>query len=185
MACRYNACVPNRQPSLPDLWLVTDERNNARLDTILAQMPRGSGVIFRHYHLKGTARLRRFAEVRRTAQRHGHIVILSGTPREAECRGADGAYGPSQRLTPRAEALRLATAHSAREIAAANRAGADAILLSPVFATRSHPGAATLGPVRFRLLARLAKSPVIALGGMSARRARHLKWKKWAAIDGI
>ena len=32
--------------------------------------------------------------------------------------------------------------------------GADAVLLSPVFPTRSHPGAPVLGPVRFRLLAR-------------------------------
>jgi thiamine-phosphate pyrophosphorylase len=71
------------------------------------------------------------------------------------------------------------------ELGLAARLGADAALLSPVFATRSHPGGATLGPVRFRLLARQAALPVIALGGMDARRARALRWRRWAAIDGL
>jgi thiamine-phosphate pyrophosphorylase len=81
--------------------------------------------------------------------------------------------------------MRLVTANSLRKIAQAHRARADAILLSPVHATRSHPGGKALGPVRFRLLARRALVPVIALGGMNRHRARALRWKKWAAIDGI
>lgn len=74
------------------------------------------------------------------------------------------------------------TAHSLREIRRATRA--DAIVLSPVFATRSHPGVAPLGSVRFRLLAQRAATPVIALGGMTARRAAALG-TGWAAIDGL
>ena len=81
--------------------------------------------------------------------------------------------------------LRLATAHSLREIGDANRLGADAVLLSPVFPTRSHPGARTLGPLRFRLLAAHAAMPVIALGGMDQALAGRLDWRRWAAIDGL
>jgi thiamine-phosphate pyrophosphorylase len=58
-------------------------------------------------------------------------------------------------------------------------------MLSPVFATRSHPGAESLGQVRFRLLARFASVPVIALGGMTRRRAAALEALRWAAIDGL
>jgi len=75
--------------------------------------------------------------------------------------------------------------HSLREIGRANRQRADAVLFSPVFATRSHPGAKTLGVVRFRLLARWSRVPVIALGGMDQAAARRLKVKRWAAIDGL
>jgi thiamine-phosphate pyrophosphorylase len=99
---------------------------------------------------------------------------------------ADAVYcAPAKAGSAPGRILRLVTAHSLREIAQARRASADAILLSPVFATRSHPGARTLGPVRFRLLARHAKAPVIALGGMSRCKARRLRWKNWAAIDGV
>ncbi|WP_343868577.1 thiamine phosphate synthase, partial [Caenispirillum bisanense] len=52
--------------------------------------------------------------------------------------------------------------------------GADAALLSPVFPTRSHPGAATLGPWRFSLWAGAARLPVVALGGVTAATARRL-----------
>lgn len=79
----------------------------------------------------------------------------------------------------------LVTAHSLRELGMARHLGADAVLLSPVFATRSHPKARTLGPLRFRLLAARAGLPVIALGGMDARRAKRLRAGRWAAIDGL
>jgi thiamine-phosphate pyrophosphorylase len=39
--------------------------------------------------------------------------------------------------------------------------------------------------VRFRLLAARAGVTVIALGGMTRRRAGRLRTPRWAAIDGI
>ena len=72
-----------------------------------------------------------------------------------------------------------------REIAQARRKGADAVMLSPVFPTRSHPGSEVLGPVRFQMLARLCSAPVIALGGMDVAKARAVGWNRWAAIDGL
>jgi len=181
--------VPNRQPSLPnplpDIWMVSDARNDARLETTLARLPRGSGLVFRHYHLAPPERRRRFVRLTRIARRFGHRVVLAGSSAQARAWGADGAYGAPDALGRKATGLRLATAHSLREIARANRAAADAVLLSPVHPTRSHAGAKALGRVRFRLLAARAQAPVIALGGMDAARARTLRWKNWAAIDGI
>lgn len=68
-----------------------------------------------------------------------------------------------------------ASAHSERELAEAFALGADLVFLSPVFPTRSHPGARALGPVRFGLIARKAAGPVLALGGMGPRNLRRLK----------
>lgn len=109
------------------------------------------------------------------------IVILAGEPRLAREWKADGSYGPACRTGQ----LRLATAHCLREIASANRSHADAALLSPVFPTRSHPGAPAMGSVRFRLIAMRSAVPVIALGGLTASRVRRLQWDRWAAIDGL
>lgn len=165
--------MPARQ-TLPELWLVSDERNDAQLERALKRLPRGSGLIYRHYHLPPAERTARFEELARIADARGHITVIAG----------DG-YGPAAGLPRRKGALRLATAHNLREIGAANRAGVDAVLLSPVFPTRSHPQARSLGPARFRLLARHSNAPVIALGGMTADRARSLRWPRWAAIDGL
>lgn len=175
-----------RKKPLPRLWLVTDARNDARLEAALARLPHGSGIIYRHYHLPDDVRLTRFRALRRVAKARGHVVILADSALTAQAWGADGIYGSPRALVPRrAGLIHLATVHNPREIALANRLGADAALLSPVFATRSHPSAASLGPVRFRLLTRLAKVPVIALGGMTPARARALQWPHWAAIDGL
>ncbi|SFF90027.1 thiamine-phosphate pyrophosphorylase [Novosphingobium sp. CF614] len=176
--------MPNRQPPLPDIWLVSDERNDAALERILARLPRGSGLIFRHYHLPPGERRARFAALARAARRRRHLVVLSAAAREARAWGADGAYGAPGKLARGPALPRLATVHSLRELGAAHRARARAAVLSPVFPTRSHPGARTLGPVRFRLLAARARVPVIALGGMTAHRARAIGTGKWAAIGG-
>lgn len=177
----YSDRVSYRQPPVPDLLLVSDPRNDAALQAALARLPRGSGLVFRHYHLTPAERRRRFRALRRS----GIVAIWSGTAREAQRTGAQGVYGDPLRLARGPRLLRFATAHDLREIGRANRHRADAILLSPVFATRSHPGGETLGPVRFRLLAARARVPVIALGGMDAVRARRLRWRKWAAIQAF
>lgn len=178
MSKRY----PSSPLALPQIWLISDARNDAVLNVALARLPRGSGLVFRHYHLGPNERRARFDAVRRVAQRHGHRVFLSADARTARAWRADGAYGSAQVLAPGPALPRLVTAHSLREMRSAR---ADAIVLSPVFATRSHPGAESLGPVRFRLLARFASVPVIALGGMTARRAAAGKLERWAAIDGL
>lgn len=172
-----------RRQSLPAIWIVSDARNDQALRAALRRLPRGSGLIFRHYHLGREARSARFAALARLARARGIAVFLSGSAAEARRWGAQGAYGPAARLGRGAALPRLVTVHSLREIGRARRA--DALLLSPVHATRSHPGGAVLGPVRFRLLAVRAKVPVIALGGMDAARARALKWPRWAAIDAF
>ena len=169
----------------PDLWLLSDQRNDTALEAALTRLPRGSGFIFRHYHLDAEARRARFAALRELAKKHDHQVVLADSPVTARKWGADGVYGPASKMPHDDGLLKLVTAHNWPEIVAADRAGADAILLSPVFPTASHPGEPALGPVRFRMLARKAKAPVIALGGMTAQSAKRLDWPRWAAIDGL
>ena len=170
---------------MADIWIVSDARNGDALQRALSRLPRGSGVIYRHYHLKPDERRKRFAEIARLCRRYGHSIALSGTAAQARQWGADGAYGSPRYLSRGPALLRLATAHTLREIAQANRSRASAVLLSPAFPTRSHPGATSLGPLRFRLMAARSRVPVIALGGMNAARARRLGTPKWAAIQAF
>ena len=166
---------------VPQTILLSDARNDNRLESAISRLPRGSALVFRHYHLPRAARRARFEALRRLCRRRGVLILTAG-----EARGwrSDGQYGAPNTLG-RAPGLRLATAHSLAEIGAAARARAAAILLSPVFPTRSHPSAAVLGPLRFLMLARRSPLPIIALGGMTKARARRLPVWGWAAIDGL
>lgn len=172
----------SRQP-LPRLWLMTDERMGESLWGALARLPRGSGVIFRHYKTRDRRAV--FEQVRKVARRRGLVLLLAGNSKQAAAWRADGVHGRSpHRLTP-CRLLRTVPVHDARELAAAR---GHAVVVSPVFATRSHPGARTLGPLAFAFLAKRASVPVIALGGMNARRYRRmapLGAYGWAGIDAL
>lgn len=184
MLARYSGGVAQFQ-SLPLLWLLSDARNDDRLEWALATLPQGSGFVYRHYHLDQAARRARFDQLARLARTGGHQIVLSGEADLAAAWGADGIYGPPGKLGKRPGLLRLATVHNAREIFLANRAKVDGMFLSPAFPTRSHKGDGCLGVTLFRELAARAEAPVIALGGMNAERAAELDWPRWAAIDGL
>ena len=173
-----------QRQTMPQLWLITDPRTEAGLARALARLPRGAGVIFRHYHLPPPERAARFRALAQVAGQRGLWLAWAGTAAAARRMGADACYGPPTLLARGPALPRLVTAHSLAEIGAAGRARADAVLLSPVFPTRSHPGAPVLGPLRFRLLAAQLPVQVLALGGMTARRGRALG-HGWAAIDGL
>jgi thiamine-phosphate pyrophosphorylase len=192
MRLRYSAGMPLRQTcpepggrALPKLWLLSDQRNDARLEDALRRLPRGSAFVFRHYHLTPDARRERFDALAELCRAQGHLVILSSDEATAQAWGADGIYSNPGALGKHDGLLRVATAHNAVQIDLANQAGADAVFLSPVFPTRSHPEGPCLGKDQFLQLAARAQRPVIALGGMTAERAAELGWDRWAAIDGL
>lgn len=170
---------------LPNIWLISDARNDAVLESALRELPRGSGFVFRHYHLGELARKARFDSMRDLCRECGHLPVLSGDAETALAWGADGVYGPPGKLGKLPDLLRFATAHDPGEVVLANRARVDAMFLSPVFPTRSHPGQEFLGIADFHEIAEQAESPVIALGGMNAERAAELGWTRWAAIDAF
>ena len=169
-----------RQP-LPRLWLMTDERQREGLFASIDRLPRGSGIVFRHYRLPEAERHTLFRRVRAMALRDRQLLLLGGPAEQAAAWHADGSHGRGP-----GEGLRSAPAHDFKEIRAAERAGAALIFLSPVYPTRSHPCATTLGPARFGSLCRRTRLPVIALGGVNAMRARGLVARGaygWAGID--
>ena len=172
--------MQRRQP-LPRLWLMTDERLGDRLLPALARLPRGAGIVFRHYSLAEIDRRGLFDDVKAQALRRGLILLLAGPAELAEAWDADGHHGRGA-----GTGLHSAPAHDLAEIRAAERDGADLVFVSPVFATRSHPERRPLGPARFNFLARRTQLPVIALGGMNAVRARRLREAYgWAGIDAF
>ena len=171
--------------TLPLLWLLSDARNDAGLEDALRDLPGGSGLVFRHYHLSGDARRARFDELSSLARAHGHWVILSGSAELARDWGADGIYGDPQSIDDAQGLKKLATAHNAEELQRACRIRADGVFLSPVFPTRSHPDGMVLGANGFKELGSQSSVPVIALGGMTHERARLLDWTRWGAIDGL
>jgi thiamine-phosphate pyrophosphorylase len=167
--------------SLPRVWLMTDERMGDALIPAIAALPRGSGVVFRHYRLPPTERRALFYAVQSLCRKHHHLLLLADSPQLAKRWRAVGAHG-------RTHGCFSAPAHNVRERIAAERRGANIVFLSPVFATMSHPGGRGIGRVGLGRMSHGSRAFVIALGGMNAKRARSLRGLNivgWAAIDGL
>ncbi|MBA2770470.1 MAG: thiamine phosphate synthase [Sphingomonas sp.] len=152
--------MKHRQTSTPRQWLITDQRLGPEMLRLIGRLPRGSGVLVRHHHLRPSDRRQLLRRVRRV-----------GRQRNLEVIDEDGG--------------RLARVHGAREIRQARLAGARILLLSPLFETRSHPHWRALSRMRAAALVRLAKMPVIALGGMDERRFRRVEKLGFAGWAGI
>jgi thiamine-phosphate pyrophosphorylase len=171
--------MPSRYPTkVPTRWLMTDERLGdalwGALWGALRRLPPGSGVVFRHYATPAAERRMLFARVRRVARARRLVLVVAGPPMAGALRHGRIAGAYSWPVHNRAEGL------------AAQRAGAKMVMVSPVFPTRSHPGAAALGAARAARIGRLAGVPLIALGGMTERRWRRiarLGFTGWAGID--
>lgn len=177
---------PGSRP-LPSIWLFTDARRLADPRPVVARLPKAiSGVVLRHDTDHGTGRdtgsgcaalgrdLARLCRARRLT------LVVAGDPRLAAALGV-GVHLRGGRWPPGAPVIRrrrgtllTSSAHDMKELRRAARAGADLAFLSPVFGTRSHPGAITLGPLRWARLAAGAALPVAALGGINGASVRRL-----------
>ena len=144
-------------------------------------LPKGSLVIVRS---RDTARRRALGEALRE-ETQGLILLAADDPVLAdrlhglhlpEIRAGQAAHWRARRP----HWLITVAAHSPRGLHAPY---ADAALLSPVFATKSHPGAALLSAPRARLIVRNAALPVLALGGVTAQNAALLPG--FSGIAGI
>lgn len=166
---------PSPIKELPRRWLMTDPRMGDALWNALAALPKGSGVILRHYELAADERRALFARIARIARRRRLTLVVAGRDRL----GIAPSHG-------RHRGALTAPVHSRREAIAAIRDGAELLFVSPVHATRSHPGTPALGPARLGSLIRGLNVPAIALGGMNERRWRALRplgIHGWAGID--
>ena len=177
---------------LPRLILMTDSIRLPDPDAAVLALAPGSAVVLRE---RSRARLAVLARRLSPLCRARRIrLLVAGDWRLAREVGADGLHlpeaairrGPGRwRRARRRDWIVTAAAHSPIAIRLAARLGVDAVLLSPVFATASHPGARTVGPLRFARWARESPLPVYALGGIDAIHARRLRGSGAAGFAGI
>lgn len=172
------------RPAVPTRWLMTDARLGKAMPAIAAGMPPRSAIIIRPYALETGGRAALIRSLRRIAKARRHLLLLAGPGPIA---GFDGRhYGGGARMTARTSGFLSMPVHDIRQAATARRRHADAVLISPVHPTRSHPDATPLGARGFARLARGFPGRAIALGGMTEHRFLSLRShgaSGWAAID--
>ena len=183
------SCHPSRG------WLLTDARLAGHGLAAARRLPPGSSIILRSDTLSPAARRMLAVRLKRICRaRRLRLFVACEAIGLARQMGADGVHlrSRSARLAAAARRAGLRTSapvHDRQEARAAARAGIDHALISPLYPTRSHPGAPSIGLRRFVQLALAARAAPVALGGMTAARHRALCLRSsrirpgWAAID--
>ncbi|HEX3888210.1 MAG TPA: thiamine phosphate synthase [Phenylobacterium sp.] len=175
---------------LPGLLFFTDPVRTPEPEAIAARLPRGAAIVFRAFGaVDAEARGRRLKAI---AKARGLILLVGADATLAARLGADGVHLP-ERMAHRARRLKAAhpkwivtaAAHSARAARRGLGAGADAVVVSTVFTSRSASAGLPMGPVRLALLVRGVKGPVYGLGGVDNKKARLLKDTGLAGIAAV
>ncbi len=174
--------MTSKHRQLPDRFVLTDALRDIDPFQQLAQLKPTDIFILRHYEWAPRDRLALAHTLRKESRARGVRFLVAGDYRLACEARADGLHLPSWMvrrgdvwgLRRKPGWIIIAAAHSEPELRAAWLTGADAALLSPVFATASHPSARTLGVIRFARLAVSAAMPVYALGGVTLSSQKRL-----------
>lgn len=160
-----------RGRKLPTLWLFTDDVRTPALAAVLAGLPRSVGVVLRGRAAGGPVP-------------RGRVVAVAG-----RLRPGCGLHLPSALLKRppfgwRRAPFATAAVHSVPQAMSAVRRGVAIGFVSPVFPTRSHPGAPVLGRLRAQRIARLLPRAGL-LGGVTAARARGMRAAAFGAIEAL
>ncbi|THD65553.1 MAG: thiamine monophosphate synthase [Phenylobacterium sp.] len=176
--------------ALPTLLFFTDPTRTPDPEAVARRLPRGAAVVFRAFGAADAeARGRRLKAIARS---RGLILLIGADAGLARSLGADGVHLP-ERLAGRARRLKAthpfwivtAAAHSPAAARRALRAGADATVVSTVFASRSASAGAPMGAVRLAILVRRVGGAVYGLGGIDNKKARLLKDSGLAGVAAV
>ncbi len=166
------------------LAFLTDRARAPEPETVINALPPGAAVILRDYEAPDRAALAQKLKTLCTA--HSVLFLIGADLALAQAIDADGVHFPSWKtIRPAPGMIAAAACHSAWELEKAASAGAQLALLSPVFATQSHPGGQTLGAARFKSIARTSPLPVLALGGVDETNAGRLAGRNVAGLAAI
>ena len=154
------------------------------------QLPKGTAIVLRHTDPKALAQLARHVLPRARAY---HLkVLISNDVRLARQLGADGVHlseaifrsGHWRRtITSAPPNFILTVAH--HRLSPTHVTDVDAILMSPVFITESHPDVRPLGLLRFASVVRQSPLPIIALGGITTKNVKRLKLSRTYGVAAI
>ena len=164
---------------------MTERERWCDLRATINLLPRGAIVVLREYGAPDRLEVAR--QLRRLTRAKGMALLIAEDARLAHRIRADGVHLPSRALRGRSIAYSpvvSAACHSRTDLARAVKRAIPLKLVSPVFATRSHVGARTLGPHRFARLTRGVEG-VIALGGVTRDTVKVLAAKNLAGIAAI
>lgn len=152
-------------------------------------LKKNSSVIFRNYQKK--VDLRSIIKFNKLCKRNRLKFYLANNIKLALQANLNGVYIPSFNKSLNLNNFRnnrknftiLGSAHNILELKFKEKQGVDFIFLSPLFLTKNYKN--NLGVIRFNLISKKTKKPIIALGGVRKSNLNKIKLINAVGFSGI
>jgi thiamine-phosphate pyrophosphorylase len=177
---------------LPPLFYLTDPKRTPHPEEIVAHLPTGAGVIYRHFgdpHAEAHARV-----LRTLCDDNGVRLLIGQDDALAEEVGADGVHLPERALSKGPDIrerhphwLITGACHGCETLDLGEVTALDGLFISPIFTSQS-PSAkdvAPLGVKGIQMFCDLSPVPVLGLGGIRADNADQLTHSGLAGFGAI
>lgn len=182
-----------KKKNLPALIFMTDTKRLSDPTSLIPCLPKNSALVVRHFSRKQKEQI--IIKIKRLCHKYKVKLLVSDDIQLALKHRLDGVHFPEKSvkriaacgrfIRPKASFLVTGACHSLTALKRAEKAKLDGILLSPVFATQSHPNAACLGTIRFNAWVSQTNRAVYGLGGINQKTAIRLSGSKSIGFAGI
>ena len=168
---------------LPIAWVLTDPRLSD-IEAYIPQIPSDIGLIIRDYETP--QREKYVKHLSQWTSQAGLITLVAANPELAKQCDVAGVHWPSWASPqPIQGQLTIFAVHNHEELLRAEAFNADAVIISPVFETKSHPDTPHLGLEGLHSLIKQTTCPVYAMGGITSARMQSLLELEIYGIAGI
>ena len=168
--------------SFPNKYYFINEFDTKNID----KLDKNTGIIFRNYNSENN--LKCIFSLKRFCKENGYKFFLSNNIKLALKLKLDGAYIPSFNKDTKhlsfsltKNFIILGSAHDNKEIKIKEKQSVKVIFLSSIFKKNKN----YLGINKFKLLTKLTKTKIVALGGISVENLKKLKLTNCFGFAGI
>ncbi len=181
----YSKEIKSKDNKLPKVIIIFDDELFDRKKLLKLKIPKKSAFLLRSYETKKRKKiakqLLKFCKMKK-------IKLLIGSDiKLAEDINAHGIHFPEYMIKkkkinwiriknakPNKKWIITTAAHNVQALKKAEDLNIDAVLLSPVFPSKSHPNSKSLGLNKFSKIVKKTKLPIYALGGINIKNVKSL-----------
>lgn len=177
------------EKQLPAFFFVTDPKRTPDPISIARKLPKGSGILFRHFGLEN--RFEVGLKLSKISKARELKLFVSYDTKLAEYTKADGMHWPKSKVFLKKRSqfknyMHSSSAHTHRQIRTALQNDFDACFVSSVFESQSSSAPTAMGVTKFRLMCQNSAIPIYGLGGITSNNAAKItKHAGIAAVSGF
>ena len=181
----YSKKIKTKNNKLPKIIIIFDNNKFDKKKFLNLKIPKKSAFLLRSYEVKERKKiakqLLKFCKMRKLKLLIGLDIKL------AEDINAHGVHFPEymikenkinwdviKKIKSKKKWIITAATHNIQTIKKAENFDIDAVLLSPVFPSTSHPNSKNLGINKFAKIVKKTKLPIYALGGINIKNVKSL-----------